>query len=226
MTIDEVKQFYELLLNKYQVGGYTSPDEFNLLVGQAQLEMYLERYGNPNTLAQGSGTPRQGVNVTQIIKNEMRVFLVKDYPINLTASQHYSDGVLPTNFHNYDSCISYGTVVSVPTEIDNDKFPGRLKSLVVPPTDEYPVFVINGNSFRLAPSTVTSTTMSYYRLPVAPIWGHTGTPPVYSPGTSVQLEMPASTHNEIVAKMLQYKGISIRESELFQYAQNKDNQGI
>jgi len=226
MTIDQAKTFYELLLNKTQVGGYTTPDEFNLLAARAQLELYIERYGNPNTLGQGTGTPRQGANISQVIKNQLKPFLVKDYSVNLTPSTHYSDGTLPTDFNDYDSCVIYGNEVGVPTEVDNDKFGGRLKSLVVPPTQEFPIFTIYGNKIRLAPNTIFNINFSYYRLPKAPVWAYTGSPPAYDQANSVQFEMPDSTHNEIVAKMLQYKGISIREQELFQYSQTKDNQGI
>jgi hypothetical protein len=226
MTIDQAKKFFELLFNKYQLGGYTSPKEFNLLADRAQTELYMERYGNPNTFAQGSGTARQGATISGTIQDELKVFLTVSH-VNMTPSSRYSSGPLPSNYQHYDSSRIAGNSYSPIKIVDQDKLNSRLISKVVPPTYEFPIGVIIGNEIQVYPKNVLGLSLSYYRKPTAPNWNYTGTTiPVYTPIDSINFEMPDSTHNEIVIKMLSYKGISIREQELIGYAANKDNTGI
>lgn len=226
MTIDQAKKFFELLFNKYQLGGYTSPTEFNLLADRAQTELYMERYGNPNTFVQGSGTARQGATVSGTIQDELKVFLTVAH-VNMTPSSRYSSGPLPSNYQHYDSSRIVGDSYSPIKIIDQDKLNSRLISEVVPPSFKFPVGVIIGNEIQVYPKNVLGLSLSYYRKPAAPVWNYTGTTiPVFTATGSTNFEMPDSTHNEIVIKMLSYKGISIREQELIGYAANKDNTGI
>ena len=227
MNIDKCKEFFEILFNKYQTGGYTTPDEFNLLAERAQIELFLERYGNPNTMTP-NGSVKEGLEVGAI-KSEMETFLAGTN-INLTPLNFYSSAQLPSDYMEYsDARVDMTNSISPIVNLESDKVNARLLSLIVPPTLEFPISTIVGNEFRVYPKTILGCTLIYYRFPKSPTWGYTiggGGLPVYDPTTSTDFELPETTHNEIIIKMLSFKGISLREQELINYSQMKDNQGV
>lgn len=227
MTIDQAKKFFELLFNKYQVGGYTSPSEFNLLAARAQMELYLERFGNPNKYTPGTATAQQNNTISGKIEDDLKIFLTNQF-INLTKKTFYAEGGLPSDYQDYSDSRVDADNPSPIKFIDSDKLNSRLKSKIVPPTYEYPIGVMYGTNVRIYPNTVLGFNLTYYRTPKNPIWNYTvvGGQPVYNPTGSVDFEMPDSCHNEIIIKMLSYKGISLRENELYNYSVQKDNTGV
>ena len=231
MDINQCKIFFDDLLNKYQVGGYVSPEQFDLYAGQAQYELYVERMGNPNTLAQGTGTPREGLALSSTISDDLKVFLTRAN-INMSdvPNTPYMEGLFPSDYYYYDSSrVLLGNSLNPVKVIDEDKFNGRVISKIVPPTNEFPIGLIIGNKIQIAPKNVYVVNMSYYRKPVAPVWNYTlngSGYPVYNSTGSVDFELPDNTHNEIIMKMLKYMGITLREGEIYQMSQAQDNQGV
>jgi hypothetical protein len=72
-------------------------------------------------------------------------------------------------------------------------------------------------------------TMTYLRTPNIPVWGYVldaNGRPQYDPSTSVDIESPDETHNDIAIRVLRYLGISIREMQLSQYAQAMNQEGV
>ena len=109
------------------------------------------------------------------------------------------------------------------------------------PTTQYPAYVLGGARSNTTPGnlgntiTVYPTTIiqggaiqaQYIRYPLAPNWtflSTTGQDPIFNPGAAdfQNFELPASDEPNLVAKILQYIGIEIREEMVSNFGKNEE----
>ena len=100
------------------------------------------------------------------------------------------------------------------------------------PTTAYPAVERNYNVITAYPTSITSgLTLTYYKIPRSldasgnpssnnPTWAYdiVGGQSVYNSTNSYQFELPESTYNKIIVRILQLSGMSIREAEVVAFA--------
>jgi len=113
------------------------------------------------------------------------------------------------------------------------------------PSTQYPAYVLGGASSNIAagPTSIVGNTVEVYpttirqqyaikaqyiRYPLPPQWTYletSGNDPIFNPGDPLyqNFELPASDEPNLIAKILQYVGIEIRESEVYQFGINEEN---
>ena len=76
----------------------------------------------------------------------------------------------------------------------------------------------------LSDKTITKILVTYYHNKNTPKWGYVtiSGKPVYDHSSSTQFVLSQRCHGELVTKILEYLGVSIREAEVVQYTQNKE----
>ena len=100
-------------------------------------------------------------------------------------------------------------------------------SLLTAPSTIYPAYTLESNLVTIFPSTfngATDITSQYIRYPLDPKWTFTtiaGGAPIFdqSQADFQDFELPIDDANDLVAKILQYAGISIREGDIFKFGQ-------
>ncbi len=109
------------------------------------------------------------------------------------------------------------------------------------PTTQYPAYVLGGansnttpgvlgNTVTVYPNTIIQTgalQTQYIRYPVAPNWTYlttSGQDPIFNPNAAdyQSFELPASDEPNLVAKILQYIGIEIREDMVTKFGQQEE----
>tara|TARA_R100001440_G_scaffold16129_5_gene27358 strand:- start:30130 stop:31092 length:963 start_codon:yes stop_codon:yes gene_type:complete len=109
------------------------------------------------------------------------------------------------------------------------------------PTTQYPAYVLGGassnitpgnigNTITVYPSTITAggaLQAQYIRYPLAPQWTYietSGLDPVFNPSDAnfQNFELPASDEPNLVAKILQYIGVEIREGDVVKFGQTQE----
>jgi hypothetical protein len=103
------------------------------------------------------------------------------------------------------------------------------------PTNQFPAYVLSGNNISVYPTSIKTAGQikaQYVRYPKTPQWTYTllsnGTP-LYDPTVAgyQDFELPLSDMPGLVAKICQYIGIEIRESDVYQFGTQEivqDNQ--
>jgi len=112
-----------------------------------------------------------------------------------------------------------------PVEVITDNELGdRLSSQFNSPTLDYPIITDYGNEFEFYPNDVSQVTLAYIRMPKDPIWAFTVVDgePVYDPNNSQDFELSADLLPEIVKKICEYMGVSIKRLDLAQYSLTPD----
>ena len=238
MNINEVKKFFDYLYNKNQSGGYVSPDQFNMLSTRASTEVVMDLYGNVKDYKAGRPIANIAYAMTQAIVDYMDKFMVAE-TMQLTIYNDYAICKKPKNYLHYDAITVLGYVNGTTCQdgkntyapvqvVNNNQLAIKLKSLIVPPDLENPVGAFINDRIRIYPKECNLIEFIYLRKAVNPIWGYTivSNRAIYDSITSTDIELPDEMLNTVVVKMLSYVGISIREGEMVQIAEMKDNKGM
>lgn len=191
-------------------GGYSSSDEFNRSIADAQnilLDYYVRLY-----------------EVSGVITDSIRVFIKRD---NLSLTNFKAQ--LPGDYRRWVDCVFQKV-----TNTDGD-----------PLVEEKTMYYAHGAGFNLTETSAIRKTsekrvnytiegsylrtgkkdgrvgLTYIRYPKAAVRGYTTNEETfnedYDSATSVDLEWPASEANMIIAIVLYFKGIEIRDMKLQQF---------
>ena len=227
MAID-VNKVYRVVLtitNKEQ-RGYLTPDQFNRIARQAQLDIYEKTFYDYNRAVrkQAVGDFREYSDIASNVKDKIDIFARED---NLSVSNTTGIGSIPSNLDLYRLMGVYNSLRTIEfEEVRKEELPYLLSSKLNQPTSAYPVYYSEANTVRVFPSDYgTSVTIDYLTLPQDPIWGYTtggNGELVYSSGTSQDFEIHESDETDLVMKILAYTGIIIKDPTVIQSAAQKE----
>ena len=235
MSIDEVYRLVQTFANKEQ-RGFITPSEFNLLAKQAELELYNKRLSIVMEKSQpkkAAGYYHESLSPT-LAKQDISHFLqissitlTNDTKPYLGTTKSIITDYIESIFINNDEEHSIST--NIPVEIvDNVNINQILRSSLVKPSVEYPIALLSedGVNKRISifPETITGCIIYNYLNNNTPKWGYVtiSGKPVYDASSSTQFILNQRCHGELVIKILEYLGVSIREAEVVQYATNKE----
>lgn len=112
-------------------------------------------------------------------------------------------------------------------QVSHTKITMLNKSLLTTPNITFPAYTLEGNLLTLYPDTIQDTgrvVCQYIRYPKDPKWTYvslTGGEPIFdqSQPDYQDFELPPDDVNNLVARILQYSGASIREVQAVQFGQ-------
>ena len=227
MAID-VNKVYRVVLtitNKEQ-RGYLTPDQFNRIARQAQLDIYEKTFYDYNRAVrkQAVGDFREYSDIASNVKDKIDIFARE---ANLSVSNTTGIGSIPSNLDLYRLMGVYNSLRTIEfEEVRKEELPYLLSSKLNQPTSAYPVYYSEANTVRVFPSDYgTSVTIDYLTLPQDPVWGYTtggNGELVYSSGTSQDFEIHESDETDLVMKILAYTGIIIKDPTVIQVAAQKE----
>ena len=110
-------------------------------------------------------------------------------------------------------------------KVINNKLTLLVNSNLTQPTKEFPVYALQGTELTFYPTTISNkgqVEATYFRYPKVPKWTYitlTNGEPVFDQSQSdyQDFELPAEDEYKLVTKILEYAGMSIRESEVVQF---------
>lgn len=215
--------------------GYITPFEFNLYAKQAQLEVferYIYLYSNAiikqNARMHGEGY----ADVPKKLSEVLDTFYKVD---TLTYTSPYFEA--PTDSYFIQKLVLNNKEIE---KVSHQKALYLLASNLTAPSVAYPVYTLMDNdgtttaraNFMVYPNTITASVDAHYlRYPKEPKWTYTsvGGDPLFNPSPSLgyqDFEMPMSDFSDLVVKILQYAGVSIREQDVIAAAKAEELQEI
>lgn len=238
--IDSVRNTVLSIISKDN-RGYVTPMEFNLFAKQAQMEIFdalMSRYSMAVN-AQNARSYNAGyTDIPKKISEAIDVFSTYGVLTFNGVSQRFD---VPSNCYYLDKVL-YNNTTEV-EKVSHSKIHNLLASNIAAPSVSYPVYTMDGNTttstrIQLYPSILNSSTQSgfitaqYIRYPEDPNWTYNSLSngePVFNPSTTLgyqDFELPESYEADLVLKILQYAGVSIRETEVVQAAKTEELQNI
>ena len=225
-SVELVYSWAYQLLNKEQSGELT-PDNFNVAINIVNIEMAKLKLGIPEEYTVDKREARQEFQTTQNNSDALRQFIVSktitkngdgfDFPPDFAAFAE--DGYLyveQVDGKSYSSTYPMDFVTASERGI-------RLSSYLTPPTLQYPIACYENNQIIVDPSTINAIKLVYVRYPKTPFRAYTVVNDfnVYSPIGSTQIEWDALLLPDFAIRVVKYLGISIREEQMVQFAEQR-----
>ena len=243
VSVDTVYKTVLYILNKEQ-RGYITPDEFNRLGTQVQLEIF-ESYFESLTqqLRIGGNSSDYADRVKKLEEKIDRFFTSEGLTVTQGAGEYWASANLATlgsgnavhrlgnieYTEHRDANISVSELPVQLEEVTQQEFNLARRSKLTRPSSSWPMFHITGTFVKILPANVTSAvvprktyTINYIKKPTDPVWGYTvnGTTGayIYNAGTSTDFEIDDTDQTDIIIKILGYCGIIIRDPQVLQAA--------
>ena len=232
MNVDEIRNFVNFIAKKNQSGSNPGPSEFNLALQRAYFEWVTQR------CKQWQSNQKNTDDIQFLLED--RLFQPSNGIIKIpngTSVLDSSGSLCPKYMHlstlrSVYVYVENGINKQLEEKVDvvrDAEISGRLSSTFMAPSKQHPIASIRSGVIQIYPKETPFVRMTYLRNPKTPLWAFTvnsnGTL-IYNDATSVQLESPDDTHNDVCMSILRYLGISIREQSLSQYAQAMKEEGL
>ena len=217
VSVDTVYQRVLALANKEQ-RGYITPQEFNLLANQAQMEIIDQYFYDINQFGRMHGNDTEYSDMLNLIDEKLSV--LKTVNLFTAVSGFISRGAL-SNIYKIGTVIDSTNNVEIEEVNENELLYINLSPLAQP-TESRPVYTSRENGLHIVPSTVSAVNISYVKLPSNVSWGYVvdglGNA-LYNSPVSSNFEIHKSEEVELVYKILKLAGVTIQRQEILSAGQ-------
>ncbi len=220
------------ILNKEQ-RGYLTPDEFNKVGAQVQLEIFESYFENLNQQLRTPQNSTEYADRVKMLKEKIATFETAA-AVTVALSGQFGRTTLPADLHRF-GMLEYTNGSKLPVEVEKlsrHEFLQARRSQLTSPTQDYPICYIEGNNLNILPGIATAAAgangspaqaymVEYVKKPVDPVWGFTVNNVgayIYASGSSTNFEISDIDQTELITKILMYTGVIIRDPEIMQAA--------
>jgi hypothetical protein len=228
ISVDKVYRKVLAILNK-ESRGFLTPDEFNRIGSQVQLDLLDKAFHDYNRAVSretvGRGAQGYG-DIPKKIQDRIDPFYTTN-DITLVSGV----GALPTvTVDDYTRSNVYN-IVRVTTQdnnslnitevdrIEKSKLTYLLSSPLTSPSTTFPIYYITGENINVNPTTLTTITIDYISIPSDPVWNSqadTNGALTYTATGSTDFTLHSSSEVDLVLGILRYTGVIIKDPSVIQ----------
>jgi len=233
VSIDTVYQRVLVLANKEQ-RGYITPQEFNLLANQAQMEIFEQYFYDINQFNRIAGNTQEYSDMLTILYEKIAKFeMIRDNDwmntnmpiaadiISIPNSEIYRVGEIEVGLHAVEM-------------LNRKDFSAAIRSPLTSPSLHRPIAQTTNSGIKIAiagdPTPLFATpenaiaglhpdmSINYIMRPPTVQWAYViiNDKPLYNDNISVDFELHASEETELVYKVLKLAGINLKAQEVVQ----------
>lgn len=219
VNIDTVYQRVLAILNKEQ-RGYITPQEFNLFANQAQLDLFEQYFYDINQFGRLHGNDTEYSDMLNVLNEKINIFEAN--AVMTYANNYWS---APSDLYRI------GTVIynSIEAERVNANELLYINSApLTKPTNERPVFVSSSSGYKVYGNVELTSGVScnYIKKPATAEWAYNTITGTYNSAASTDFELHPSEETELVIKVLELAGLSIKDFSIYQASMQMEAQGI
>ena len=215
INVDAVYKTVLLILNQQQ-RGYMTPDEFNKVGTQVQLNIF-EKY--EDDLNQQYRMPQNDTEYANRVKNiEQKLQFFQRTGATAYVGPHFT--LTPTDIYRLGSVYYNGEELTQYSQ--RNEITQLLLSPLTKPTTDFPVYLYEQDLLYLYPTTIqTGVTISYLKKPADINWGYSVGALgqfLYNSAGSTDFELSVTEQTNVVTRVLAYAGVIINDPTIIQVA--------
>jgi hypothetical protein len=245
ISVNSVYRTVLSIINK-EGRGYLTPDQFNRIGTQVQLDL-LEKsffdYNRAMNRKKSFVVNDEYGDLPRNIKEKIDI-LSKEATLSILTGA----STLPADIYRIINITSDSRTINL-QEVKKSELSYINASKLTKPTPQYPVYYLESASastsnqavaasaatpsmstkIKFLPITLTSAQIDYVKIPQDPKWGFTRTSNNaynYQASTSYDFELHKSEQVNLVIKILAHAGVIIKDPTLIQMAGNEENKKI
>lgn len=222
MTIDEVYRIIQYVINKNQ-GGYLSPEEFNLVINQAQSSFVNYLLGEFQQYQSQRPVARLAYSQNEITRQRLEPF-IKETILTVSASGF---SPYPYDYQQTDAMLGvYGPYGRIRFVQQDSQYSYR--SSVIDPIPTNPIFLIKQTGFQFYPEDLGQANLSYVSVPQQLEWASITSQygiPIWDAPNSTNPSWYDVDMLEIIARALRMVGVNLQANDVSGYANEIKIQG-
>jgi hypothetical protein len=222
VNINTVYQRVLAITNKEQ-RGYITPQEFNYMANQAQLDIFEQYFYDLNQFTRLPDNGNVNSDIPSIIEEKISIFEKEATVTESGGSNGYYS--LPSDLYRLNNVFVQASrpddfVDGNEAELVTRKYFLQLnKTKLAIPTEENPVYIQSGNKIEIFPRSINQGIRFYYiKKPAEAKWGYDANTGLYDSSTSktTHFELHPSDETELVIKILALAGVILKDPGLYQ----------
>jgi hypothetical protein len=247
VSIDTVYQRVLAIANKEQ-RGYITPQEFNLLANQAQMDLFEQYFFDLKQFLQQPGNDTTHGDPIDIIKEKIDIFERSSQNGMGTLPLYYRLGEL---YFFHAECTGGARFIEI-EKMNQNEVHHIINSPLTAPNLNQPVYVRTrgvvpndasdqaqtsttaneislSRSIQVYPTTITSNVVcNYIARPAQVNWGYTvvNEQALYNSATTVDFELHQSEEVNLIFKILALAGVIIKDPQMYQIANTETQNDI
>jgi len=218
INVDTVYKTVLLVLNQQQ-RGYMTPDEFNKVGAQVQLNIFEGYFEELNQQYRVPQNDTEYANRVENIEQNLQFF--QRTGATAYVGPHFT--LTPTDIYRL------GSVFYKDTELTQYAQRNELKQILLSPltqpTANFPIYLYENNLLYVYPTSIQADiTISYLKKPADIQWAFTTGALgqyVYNAAGSTDFELSVSEQTNVITRILAYAGVIINDPTIIQVAQQE-----
>ena len=227
INVNTVYKTVLLILNQQQ-RGYMTPDEFNKVADQVQLNIFEGYFEDLNQQYRVAQNDTEYANRVENIEQNLQYFqrtgtTAGNNPFTLApGSTTYNGNAI------VDTIYRVGSVFYKSIELNQysqrNEITQLLLSPLTQPTTNFPIYLYENDKLYVYPTSIktpTDVTFSYLKTPADVVWGYgVGTLGQfeYNQAASTNFELSVSEQSNVITRVLAYAGVIINDPTIIQVA--------
>jgi len=224
VNVNTVYQRVLAITNKEQ-RGYLTPQEFNTIANQAQLDIFEQYFYDLNQFGRIPGNQTDYADMLNILEEKISIF-------EKTGVAVSNGTTLPTDLYRlgsifHDNGANYLREIE---QITQKEWLYIRRSPLAQPSNEYPVYIRDNAGIKVYGTDnaqlTTNIKVNYVKIPTAVAWAANSDTGLYDVTNSVNFELHESEETELVIKILALAGIVIKDNSIYAMASGEDTKSI
>ena len=221
VNVNTVYKTVLLILNQQQ-RGYMTPDEFNKVATQVQLDIFENYF---ESLNQQYRVPQNDTEYADRVKNiQQKLQFFQRQTVSLYSPL---DNAFPVIVSPGEVLYRLGSVFYKGKELtqysQRNELTQILLSPLTQPTEHFPIYLYEDDKLYIYPTNINDNiTVSYLKTPSDVVWqygvGSLGQFEYQAPPASTAFELAPSEQTNIIMRILAYAGVIINDPTIIQVA--------
>jgi len=219
------------IANKEQ-RGYITPQEFNTLANQAQLDIFEQYFYDLNQFLRLQGNDTIHADTVDILEEKIEIFDKFNQTVAMTTggvgdlTNAGANDIYRLGAVYCQASVNNVTQIVEAEHLNKNELRQYLNSPLTEPTTKRPVYIkTSETAIQVYPTTIEdNVTCNFIAKPADVYWGYSmiNDEALYNPTTSVDFQLHESEETDLVIKILMLSGITIKDPQLYQIAAAED----
>ena len=228
VNVNTVYQRVLAIINKEQ-RGYLTPQEFNTIANQAQLDIFEQYFYDLNQFGRIPGNQTDYADMLEILEEKISIF--EKVQISVSGGT-----TLPADLYRLGSILTNCPSCREAEQLTQKEWLYILKSPIAQPSNEFPIFIRDNAGIKvygdvsastgLATQITSGVYINYVKVPTTVEWAANSSTGLYNSATSVNFELHESEETELVIKILALAGVIIKDNSVYAVASGEDTKNI